>query len=215
MSAGHRRIRPDRARRRLRRPGGRVPRRTPWRARGVAGPKARSAAPASTSAACRRRRCGWRPTSRTGWRSRATLGFDLPGASPTLDWPAFIAHRQRYIANIHASYQQRLDAAGIALLPQRGRLVAADTVECSDGVRLRAPQILIATGGRPQRPAIPGAELGIDSDGFFHLCAAPRRVAIVGAGYIAVELAGVLQALGSHVELFVRKRGCWRASTRT
>ena len=134
------------------------------------------------------------------------LGFDLHGASPTLDWPAFIAHRQRYIANIHASYQQRLDRAGIALLPQRGRLVEADTVQCADGVRLRASQILIATGGRPQRPAIPGAELGIDSDGFFHLCQAPGRVAIIGAGYIAVELAGVLQALGSHVDLFVRKR---------
>lgn len=134
------------------------------------------------------------------------LGFDLHGASPTLDWPAFVAHRQRYIANIHVSYQQRLDRAGIALLPMRGRLVAADTVECADGVRLRAPQVLIATGGHPQRPAIPGADLGIDSDGFFNLCQAPRRVAIVGAGYIAVELAGVLQALGSQVEVFVRKR---------
>jgi glutathione reductase (NADPH) len=133
------------------------------------------------------------------------LGFDLH-APPKLDWIAFVAHRQRYIANIHASYLQRLDKAGIALLPQRGRLVAAGTVECADGVRLHAPQILIATGGRPQRPAIPGAELGIDSDGFFHLCEAPKRVAILGAGYIAVELAGVLQALGSHVDIFVRKR---------
>ena len=135
-----------------------------------------------------------------------SLGFDVPEAAPTLDWIAFVAHRQRYIANIHASYQQRLDQAGIALVPRRGHLVAAGTVECGDGVRLRAPNILLATGGRPQRPDIPGAELGIDSDGFFHLCDAPERVAIVGAGYIAVELAGVLQALGSHVELFVRKR---------
>jgi glutathione reductase (NADPH) len=134
-----------------------------------------------------------------------TLGFDLPDAPPHLDWPAFIAHRQRYITNIHASYQQRLDAAGIALLPVRGRLVAADAVACSDGVHLRAPKILIATGGRPQRPAIPGAELGLVSDDFFHLCAAPERVAIVGAGYVSIELAGVLQALGSHVEQFVRR----------
>ena len=78
------------------------------------------------------------------------LGFALPESPLILDWPTFIAHRQRYIVNIHASYQQRLDAAGIALLPQRGRLLSADTVECSDGVRLRAPQILIATGGRPR-----------------------------------------------------------------
>jgi glutathione reductase (NADPH) len=135
-----------------------------------------------------------------------SLGFAMPEALPALDWMAFVAHRQRYIANIHASYQQRLDKAGIALLPQRGRLVGADTIECDDGVRLRAPNLLLATGGRPQRPDIPGAEHGIDSDGFFHLCDAPERVAIVGAGYIAVELAGVLQALGSHVDLFVRKR---------
>ncbi|MCJ0825198.1 glutathione-disulfide reductase [Luteimonas sp. 50] len=138
------------------------------------------------------------------------LGFTLADATPVLDWPAFIAHRQRYIGNIHASYQQRLDAAGIALLATRGRLVASDTVACADGVRLRAPQILVATGGRPQRPDIPGADLGMDSDGFFRLVAAPGRVAIIGGGYIAVELAGVLQSLGSRVGLFVRGRGLLR-----
>jgi glutathione reductase (NADPH) len=132
------------------------------------------------------------------------LGFDLPDNPPSLDWREFVADRQRYIENIHASYRKRLDEAGIALLPKHGRLLAADTVETSDGVRLRANQILLATGGHPVRPAIPGAEHGIDSNGFFALCEAPERVAIVGAGYIAVELAGVLQALGSRVDLFVR-----------
>ena len=132
------------------------------------------------------------------------LGFDLPDTPPALDWREFVADRQRYIENIHASYRRRLDEAGIALLPKHGRLLSADTVETSDGVRLRAGQILLATGGHPVRPAIPGAEHGIDSNGFFALCAAPERVAIVGAGYIAVELAGMLQALGSRVDLFVR-----------
>jgi len=131
-----------------------------------------------------------------------SLGFAMKAGA--LDWPAFIAHRQRYIENIHASYRKRLDAAGIATLPMRAHLVDANTVECNDGVRLRAPKILIATGGHPQKPAIPGAELGGVSDDFFHLCSAPKRVALIGAGYIAVELAGVLQALGSQVELFVR-----------
>jgi glutathione reductase (NADPH) len=134
------------------------------------------------------------------------LGYALPSPLPSLDWPAFIAFRQKYIANIHASYLRRIDAAGIMLLPARGRLAAPGVVACANGVELRAPQVLLATGGRPQRPAIDGAELAIDSDGFFALDAAPRRVAVVGAGYIAVELAGVLQALGSHVELFVRGR---------
>ena len=85
-------------------------------------------------------------------------------------------------------------------------LVAPGVVACDNGIELHAPQVLLATGGRTQRPAIDGAELAIDSDGFFALDAAPRRVAVVGAGYIAVELAGVLQALGSHVELFARGR---------
>ncbi|HTA66036.1 MAG TPA: FAD-dependent oxidoreductase, partial [Xanthomonadaceae bacterium] len=107
-----------------------------------------------------------------------TLGFGAHANA--LDWKAFIAHRTRYIENIHASYRRQLDAAGIATLPMRVRFVDARTVECSDGVRLRAPHILIATGGRPQRPPIPGAELGGVSDDFFHLCAAPGRVALIG-----------------------------------
>jgi len=131
-----------------------------------------------------------------------TLGFDVEPAP--LDWPTFIAHRQRYIGNIHESYRKRLDAAGIALLPTRARFVDAHTVECDDGLRLGAPQILIATGGHAVRPDVPGAELGGDSDDFFDWTAAPGRVAIVGGGYIAVELAGVLQALGSRVEVFAR-----------
>jgi len=132
----------------------------------------------------------------------ARLGFALP--APVLDWAQFTTHRQRYIANIHTSYMQRLDTAGVVLMPTHARFTARDTVVTDDGVTLGAPQILIATGGRPRRPDIPGAQLGIDSDGFFNLCSAPSRVAIVGGGYIAVELAGVLQALGSRVELFVR-----------
>jgi glutathione reductase (NADPH) len=66
--------------------------------------------------------------------------------------------------------------------------------------------VVIATGSRPWRPPVPGAELGIDSDGFFDLRAAPRRVAVIGGGYIAVELAGVLHGLGSEVSQFVRAR---------
>lgn len=132
----------------------------------------------------------------------AELGFDA--APPKLDWREFIVHRQRYIAGIHTSYRKRLDENGIVWMPCRGRLIDGHTVESEDGARLTAPHILIATGGKPWRPPVPGAEHGLISDDFFNFCDAPRRVAIVGAGYIAVELAGVLQALGSQVELFVR-----------
>lgn len=140
-------------------------------------------------------------------RMAQSLGFavDSPPNRPCeLDWPTFIVHRQRYIANIHESYRKRLDAAGIVVQPMRAHLVDANTVECENGVRLRASRVLIATGGHAVRPDIPGAGLGGTSDDFFQWCAAPERVAIVGAGYVAVELAGVLQALGSRVELFAR-----------
>ena len=130
------------------------------------------------------------------------LGFDV--GAPALDWCEFITHRQRYITNIHASYRRRLDAAGIVTVASRGRLVDARTVECADGVRLRAAHVVIATGGRPRPPSIPGAELGLVSDDFFRFTAAPGRVAIVGGGYIGVELAGLLRMLGSEVEMFIR-----------
>lgn len=130
------------------------------------------------------------------------LGF--AGVDAALDWPTFLAHRQRYISNIHDGYRRRLEEAGIAVLPMRGRLRDARTVECGDGVYLRAGRILLATGGHALRPPVPGADLGATSDDFFRWTAAPRRVAVVGGGYIGVELAGLLQALGSQVELLVR-----------
>ncbi len=130
------------------------------------------------------------------------LGFDLPAVG--LDWPMFIVHRQRYIHNIHESYRRRLDEAGIVVSASRVRLRDAHTVVCANGIAMRGERLLIATGGRPHRPDVPGAELGGVSDDFFHWTAPPPRVAIVGAGYIAVELAGVLQALGSRVEVFGR-----------
>jgi glutathione reductase (NADPH) len=133
----------------------------------------------------------------------AAMGFDVP-VRPSLDWKELVVHRQAYIANIHASYLKRLDENNVVRVPRRGRLFDAHTVECSDGVRISAAHILIATGAHPQRPDIPGAKLGLVSDDFFNLCSAPERVAIVGGGYIAVELAGLLQALGSRVTLLVR-----------
>ncbi len=133
----------------------------------------------------------------------SALGFAVE-PQPALSWQTLIVQREGYIANVHASYRKRLDAAGVVRVPQRGRLLDAHTVECADGVRLSAAHIVLATGAHPQRPDIPGAELGLVSDDFFNLRAAPAEVAIVGGGYIAVELAGLLQALGSQVTLLVR-----------
>ncbi len=130
------------------------------------------------------------------------IGFPLPPCLP--HWDELVAHRQRYIANIHASYRERLDAAGIVQVVGRARLCGGGIVETCEGVRLHGRHVLLATGARPHRPDMPGAELGLVSDDFFAFDAAPRRVAIIGGGYIGVELSAILQALGSHVEVFVR-----------
>ncbi|MCD7099371.1 glutathione-disulfide reductase [Stenotrophomonas sp. MMGLT7] len=132
----------------------------------------------------------------------AELGFDVEPAQP--DWPQLVAARQGYIANIHASYRRRLDEAGIGVVPRHGRLLDAHTLQCSDGVRTSAEHVVIATGAQPLRPQLPGAELGRVSDDFFALRHAPAEVAIVGGGYIAVELANLLQLLGSRVHLLVQ-----------
>ncbi len=80
------------------------------------------------------------------------LGFALP--PPRLDWQEFIIHRQRYIAGIHASYRKRLDEAGIVWMPCCGALDGAGIVQAENGARLAAPHVLLATGGRPQRPDV-------------------------------------------------------------
>ena len=133
------------------------------------------------------------------------IGFDVPESTP-LDWAELLVVRGAYIENIHAAYRRRLDAAGIAVFPQHGRLCPeAGTVVTDAGLRWRAPKILLATGAHPIKPGIPGADLAGVSDDFFALTAPPETVAIIGGGYIGVELASVLQALGSRVSLFVRQ----------
>ena len=129
------------------------------------------------------------------------VGFELPPGR--FDWEDFGARRTSYIANIHASYLRRFSELGVTLVCARGRLAAPDRVVAGER-EFRARHVLVATGGRPRRPDIPGGELGIDSDGFFALRQAPRNVAVVGSGYVAVELAGVLRGLGVEVELFAR-----------
>jgi glutathione reductase (NADPH) len=151
---------------------------------------------------CVPKKASWLAAELAGLQEQArAIGFALqPGP---LDWERFIARRDGYIANIHAAYRRRFLDRGIHLVPAHGRLLGPDRVAAGD-VELRAGRVLVATGARPRRVAIPGGELGIDSDGFFDLRACPRRVAIVGSGYIAVELAGVLHALGADVTLFAR-----------
>ncbi|PHI28019.1 glutathione-disulfide reductase [Budvicia aquatica] len=129
-------------------------------------------------------------------------GFDTTVNS--FDWKKLIASRSAYIDRIHQSYDRVLGNNKVDVITGFARFVDAHTVEVN-GEKITADHILIATGGRPAIPSIPGAEHGINSDGFFELDAMPKRVAVVGAGYIAVEIAGVLNGLGAETHLFVRK----------
>ncbi|ALM84160.1 glutathione-disulfide reductase [Bordetella sp. N] len=125
------------------------------------------------------------------------------------DWARLIENRTAYIHRIHTSYESGLSRNKVDVLRGYARFVDAHTIEV-DGERITADHILIATGTQPAWPDIPGADLGMDSDGFFDLPALPARTAVVGAGYIAVEVAGVLHALGSETHLFVRKESALR-----
>lgn len=120
------------------------------------------------------------------------------------DWKKLVASRTAYIDRIHTSYETVLKKNIVDVIRGFARFVDAHTVEVN-GETITADHILIATGGRPSIPSIPGAEYGINSDGFFELDEMPKRVAVVGAGYIAVEIAGVVNALGADTHLFVRK----------
>ena len=118
-------------------------------------------------------------------------------------WGPLKAARDAYVARLNGIYASNLERKSIPVVRGTARFVDDHTVSV-DGTRFSAPMITIATGGYPRLPSIPGAEYGITSDGFFELDALPRRVALVGSGYVAVELAGVLRALGAETSVLVR-----------
>jgi glutathione reductase (NADPH) len=129
-------------------------------------------------------------------------GFDVTRGEH--DWSALKRGRDAYVARLNGIYARNLAAKGVAYIKGRARFVDAHTLEVG-GTRYRAEHMIIATGGVPIVPPLPGAELGIVSDGFFELERRPQRVAVVGSGYVACELASAFQELGSDVELFVRR----------
>ncbi|RMF17938.1 MAG: glutathione-disulfide reductase [Candidatus Dadabacteria bacterium] len=128
-------------------------------------------------------------------------GFSLDTASH--DWGKLVAARQQYVRRLNDIYRRNLAVDGVELVEGTAEIVSSESVRV--GARtFHAEHLLIATGGRPRIPDVPGAELGVTSDGFFAWQERPARVAIAGAGYIAVEVAGVLRALGSEVDLVIR-----------
>ena len=129
-------------------------------------------------------------------------GFDLTRGGH--DWAGLKAKRDAYVARLNGIYARNLNAKGVEYVAGPGAFLDARTIEVG-GRRLTAPHIVIATGGRPSLPPLPGVELGITSDGFFEIARLPARVAVVGSGYIACELAGAFRQMGSAVEIFIRR----------
>ncbi len=130
-------------------------------------------------------------------------GFDL--SNNGFDWSKLVARRQAYIDGITNWYHGYMKDLGVDEIDGEASFVDRHTIEVN-GRQYSARHIVISTGTHPRLPDIPGAGLAITSDGFFELDSLPARVAIAGSGYIAVELAGVLNALGCEVTLYLRKR---------
>lgn len=127
-----------------------------------------------------------------------------------LDWATLINNRQSYIERIHQSYDRVLSNNNIDVIHGYGAFVDDHTIEVN-GKKYTADYILIAVGGKPSIPEIEGAEYGITSDGFFALTECPKSVMVIGAGYIACEIAGVLHGLGAKTTQFVRKESALRS----
>lgn len=135
-------------------------------------------------------------------------GFSVEQTAP-FDWPMFKRKRDAYVKRLNGIYERNLANEKVEYIHGRAHLLNQNDVEVDldDGNKtyVRAKKILVATGGHPNLPRdIPGYEHGITSDGFFDLETLPKRIAVVGAGYIAVEMAGMLHALGSDTHLFIR-----------
>jgi glutathione reductase (NADPH) len=132
----------------------------------------------------------------------AGYGWTVP--APSFDWATLIANKDKEIERLNGIYRRLLEGAGVKIFDSRATLVDANTVEVA-GQHVTAERILVATGGHPFRPDIPGFEHAITSDQAFYLEKLPKRVVVSGGGYIAVEFAGVFNGLGSEVSLIYRE----------
>ncbi|PJE32042.1 NADPH-glutathione reductase [Pseudooceanicola antarcticus] len=119
-------------------------------------------------------------------------------------WDTFKTKLEAELDRLEAIYQRLLDGSGVDKIDQRATVADAHTVRLADGTTRTAKHILVATGGRPVKPDLPGAELGITSNEIFHVAELPKRILIIGGGYIGCEFAGILNGLGSQVTQFYR-----------
>jgi glutathione reductase (NADPH) len=138
-----------------------------------------------------------------GWAEDAA-GFGWTMQKGAHDWGKLIAAKDREITRLEGIYRKLLTGAGATVFDGHATFIDPHTIEVG-GKRVTAANIVIATGGHPERPDIPGAELGIISDDAFYLKTMPRHVVMVGSGYISLEFAGIFRALGAKVHLVYRQ----------
>ncbi len=132
----------------------------------------------------------------------AAYGWTVP--APAHSWATLRDNVNKEVDRLNAVYLRLLEGAGVKLHMGRGRLMDRHTIQIGQET-VTADKILVATGGHPVVPEIPGKELAITSNEAFHLPELPKRIAIVGGGYIAVEFAGIFHGLGCHVDLVLRR----------
>jgi glutathione reductase (NADPH) len=137
------------------------------------------------------------------FRDARAFGWDE--ARVSFDWPRLIANKDKEIARLNGVYIKTLREAGVELIEKRAHVTGVNSIDVN-GKRLTAKTLLIATGSKPVRSEIPGAEHAITSNEAFHLNSLPKRIVIMGGGYIAVEFAGIFHGLGSEVTLLVRRK---------
>ncbi|MDE2288595.1 MAG: glutathione-disulfide reductase [Burkholderiales bacterium] len=132
-------------------------------------------------------------------------GFGWQAPAPTFDWATLIRNKDAEIARLEGVYRANLERAGVTLVQERALIAGPQVVHLpASGRQISARTILVATGARPHWLDVPGAEYAITSNEAFHLAQLPKRILIVGGGYIAVEFAGIFAGLGSRVTLLHR-----------
>jgi glutathione reductase (NADPH) len=131
-------------------------------------------------------------------------GYGWQVGDAKLDWEHFITSINNEVLRLSQLHISFLEKAGVTLIPSRATLLDAHTVEV-DEKKITADKILIAVGGRPVKPDLPGMEYAITSNEIFHLKEQPKHIAIIGAGYIGSEFASIMRGLGSQVTQIIRK----------
>jgi glutathione reductase (NADPH) len=131
-------------------------------------------------------------------------GFGWTVGETKFDWPTLIANKDKEITRLEDLYAANLARSKVEIIKARAVLAGPNSVRLPDGKTITAKHILIATGGTPKHDAFPGSELAITSNEAFNLAKLPKRIVIVGGGYIAVEFAGIFHGLGVETTLVYR-----------